>query len=139
MMEILMDVETVQGKTLVTVLRPHGRIDGSNYESLIARVSQLYASGSRNLLLDMGDVNFVSSAGLVALHSIVLLMRGEKPSDPQSGWDALHAIERDAITGAQPYVKLLNPQPKISKTLEMAGMDRFFEVFTDEGAAIASF
>jgi anti-anti-sigma factor len=139
MMEIMMDVETVQGKTPVTVLRPHGRIDGSNYESLIAKASQLYSAGTRSVLLDLGDVNFVSSAGLVALHSLVLLMRGEKPTDPESGWDALHAIGRDAITGAQPYVKLLNPQTKITNTLQMAGMDRFFEVFTDEGAAIASF
>jgi anti-anti-sigma regulatory factor len=138
-MEIVMDVETVQGKTPVTVIRLHGRIDGSNYESLIAKASQLCAGGARSLLLDLGDVNFVSSAGLVALHSIVLLMRGEKPTDPESGWDALHAIDRDEISGAQPYVKLLNPQPKISNTLQMSAMDRFFEIFTDESAAIASF
>jgi anti-anti-sigma regulatory factor len=138
-MEIIMDVETVQGKAAVTVLRPHGRIDGSNYESLISKTGQLHSAGTRSLLLDLGDVNFISSAGLVALHSIVLIMRGEKPADPQSGWDALHAISRDSITGAQPYVKLLNPQPKITNTLQMAAMDRFFEVFTDEQTAIASF
>jgi anti-anti-sigma regulatory factor len=138
-MEIIMDVETVQGNPPVTILRPHGRIDGSNYQDLIAKTSALYKAGTRRLLLDLGDVNFLSSAGLVALHSMVLLMRGDQPTDPESGWDALHAIDRESITGVQPNVKLLNPQPKISNTLAMSAMDRFFEIFTDEQTAIASF
>lgn len=138
-MELSFDVQNVQGKIPVTILRPHGRIDGSNYESLISEASQLYAAGTRSMLLDLSDVNFLSSAGLVALHSIVLLMRGEKPSDTQNGWDALHAIERDGTTGTQPYVKLLDPQPKVASTLELADMQRFFAIFKDEQAAIDSF
>jgi anti-anti-sigma regulatory factor len=138
-MEILMDIETAQGSKQVVVLRPHGRIDGSNYESLVSKVNQIYAAGTRYLLLDLGDVSFLSSAGLVALHRIVLLLQGEKLSEEQSGWDALAAIDRDAANGPQPYVKLLNLQPKVSNTLQMAAMDRFFNIFTDEQTALASF
>ena len=109
-MDLKMDIETKQGKVPVTVVRPHGRIDGSTYESLIQKTGQLYTNGTRHLLLDLGDVNFLSSAGLVALHSIILVMRGEHVNNLESGWDALHDIDRDT-TGTQPYVKLLNPQP----------------------------
>ena len=138
-MEILMDVESVQGQPPVTVLRPHGRIDGSNYESLVNKTKQLSDDGTRHVLIDLGDVNFLSSAGLVALHRMVLLMQGEKISEEQSGWDALASIDRDASNRPQPYIKLLNPQPKVAGTLQMAGMDRFFMIFTDEKTALASF
>lgn len=137
-MDIEMKVETAPGKLSLTILRPTGRIDGSNYESLINRVSQLYASGTRSLLLDLTSVDFLSSAGLVALHSIVLILRGEAPTSGMSGWDALAAIDRDE-SGTQKSVKLLNPQPKVKNTLQMAAMDRFFEIYTDEAAALASF
>ena len=138
-MEIQMDIETVQEPIQVTVLRPHGRIDGSNYESLVSKVNQLSAAGTRYVLLDMGDVTFLSSAGLVALHRIVLLLQGQKISEDQSGWDALAAIERDTGNEPQPYIKLLNPQPKVANTLQMAAMDRFFSIFNDEKDALASF
>ena len=137
-MDLNMDIETKQGKVPVTVVRPHGRIDGSTYESLIQKTGQLYTNGTRHLLLDLGDVNFLSSAGLVALHSIILVMRGEHVNNLESGWDALHDIDRDT-TGTQPYVKLLNPQPKVLSTMEKAAMERFFSIYMDEEEAIASF
>lgn len=133
-----MQVETAQGRVPVTILRPHGRIDGSNYQELVDKTSQLVAGGAKYLLVDMKDVGFLSSAGLVALHSIILLLRGEKPTTGQDGWDALNNIDRDA-SGKQNNIKLLNLQAKIANTLEMSGMDRFFEIFDDEAAALASF
>lgn len=138
-MEILMDVESIPGQKSITVLRPHGKIDGSNYESLVSQVKQLSDGGTRLILLDLGDVTFLSSAGLVALHRMVLIMQGVKISEEQSGWDALASIDRDESTVAQPYIKLLNPQPKVANTLQMAAMDRFFATYTDEKAALASF
>lgn len=133
-----MEVETVKGKVAVTILRPHGRIDGSNYQDLVDQTSKQAAAGHRYFLLDLKDVSFLSSAGLVALHSIVLILRGEKPTTGQDGWDALNTIERDT-SGKQANLKLLSPQPKVANTLQMSGMDRFFDIFDDEAAALASF
>jgi anti-anti-sigma regulatory factor len=87
----------------------------------------------------MTNVQFMSSSGLVALHSIALMMRGEQPHDPASGWGALHAIENDVDSGKQEHIKLLNPQPKVLLTLQKTGMDAFFDVFNDRQGAIASF
>jgi anti-anti-sigma factor len=133
-----MDIENVGSNIPVTVMRPHGAIDGSNFQELIDKAAQLYTGGMRRLLLDLGDVRFMSSAGLVALHKMVLLMRGEKSNPDESGWDAIHAIDRDQ-GGKQTAFKLLNPQPKVAKTLEMSAMDRLFDIFTDEQVALASF
>jgi hypothetical protein len=73
------------------------------------------------------------------LHSIAVLLRNGTPPDPDAGWGALHAIERERAAGLQKYVKLLNPQPKVDRVLRMAGFDQFFEIYGDVEAAIASF
>ena len=132
-------VENAQGKAPVTILALHGDLDGSNYQQVIDRARDLYGAGTRRLLIDMSDMPYMSSAGLVALHSVILLLRGEQPPDPESGWNALHAVARERGAGAQHAVKLLNPQSKVSRTLEMTGMQEFFEIYTDRQAAVESF
>lgn len=123
----------------IAILAIHGELDGSNFQDLIDKGKELYQSGTRNLLLDLSDMPFMSSSGLVALHSLILLLRGLAPHDAQSGWDAFHAIDRERGSGTQTYVKLLNPQPKITLTLQKTGLDEFFEVYGDLPAALASF
>jgi anti-anti-sigma regulatory factor len=132
-------VEQVQGQVPVTVLAIHGDLDASNYEQVIARVRELYEAGTRHLLLDLSAMPFMGSSGVVAIHSVALLLRGEQPPDPQAGWQAFHSIDNARAEGVQPYVKLLNPQPKVSRTLQMTSMSDFFEIHTDRQAAIASF
>ncbi|MBN1147332.1 MAG: STAS domain-containing protein [Anaerolineales bacterium] len=132
-------VEQAQGKAQVAILAIHGDLDASNYQAVINQARQLYASGTRALLIDMSDMLFMASSGLVALHSIALLFRGKTPPDPEHGWDAFHSIDRDQDSGVQQQVKLLNPQPRVNKTLEVTGLKAFFEIYTDREAALASF
>ena len=134
-----MIIELAAGKVPVTVLSLQGELDASNFESVIDKTKELYQSGSRFLLVDMGGVRFMSSSGLVALHSMALILRGEQPYDLQSGWSVFHAIEQDQQSGVQKNIKLLNPQPKIADTLRKTGMDQFFEVHHDRISAINSF
>ena len=128
-----------QGKVPVTVLHVQGEMDASNYEQLIASARQAYDAGTRNLLIDMSEMPFMGSSGLVALHSAAILMRGETPPDPEGGWGALRSIDREREAGLQEHVKLLNPQPRVERVLKMAGFDQFFEVYADLETAIASF
>ena len=81
----------------------------------------------------------MASSGLIALHSIALLLQGETPPDADHGWGAMRAMERDLDSGLQQHLKLSGPQPRVEKTLKMAGFDRFLEIFDDQAAAIASF
>ena len=123
----------------VTVLRLQGDLDGSNYLDLVAEAKTAQQNGAKHLLLDLGGVPYMSSAGLVALHNSVQLLRGEQPPDPAAGWSALKSVAVNATGTAQQLVKLLNPQPRVTRTLEMSGMNVFFEIYTDEAAALASF
>jgi anti-anti-sigma regulatory factor len=129
----------VQGKVPVTVLSIQGEVDASNYKRLIARAKEAYNAGTRDIILDLSEMPFMASSGLVALHSIALLLRGEEPPDPEAGWGAIRAIDRDRDTGPQQHIKLLNPQPRVDRVLEMAGFKQFFEVYTDLETAVASF
>jgi anti-anti-sigma regulatory factor len=132
-------IQQAQGKVNVTVLDIRGDLDGSTYQDLIAKAQEVYKGGAHYVLLDMTNMPYMSSAGLVALHSIALILRGENPPDPEDGWGAFRAIDRDRDSGVQRHVKLLNPQPPVDRALEKTGMKQFFEVHTDRDAAIASF
>ncbi len=136
-MEISVSMQ--QGAVPVTVVKPHGDVDASNYAQLVSKVELLQKDGARNFILDLSDVPFMSSAGLVALHSIAIMLRGERPADPQSGWTALKSIDRSKEAGMQEHVKLLQPQAYVAETFDKAGFTQFFHVFGDLNQAIASF
>jgi anti-anti-sigma factor len=137
-MSMKMTVEHVHGTAPTSILSLEGDLDASNYQDVVARVRQLYDLGFRNLLVDLSSVSFMSSSGIVALHSMVLIMRGENAHHSEAGWNAFHAIEQDQ-SGLQRHIKLLNPQPRVLQTLQKTGLDAFFEIFTERRAALTSF
>ena len=132
-------VSTQQGRVPVTIVQPHGDVDASNYRELITKVESLIKADAKDFVIDLSDVPFMSSAGLVGLHSIAILLRGETPADPQSGWGALKAMDRDRDRGVQKHVKLFGPQQYVAETFDKAGFTQFFEIFTDLQKAVASF
>jgi anti-anti-sigma regulatory factor len=132
-------VDHAQARVPVTIVRIKGNLDGSNYQTLIDQAKELYAAGARDMLIDLSGCDYVSSAGLVALHSIVKMLRGEAPVDPESGWDALHDIDRDSGKVQSLHLRLLNPQPRVNHVLEIAGMKNFLPIYTDVQTAIAAF
>jgi anti-anti-sigma regulatory factor len=134
-------VENLVAGVPVTVVRLEGELDASNYQEFIARADSLYRDGIRHVLIDLTDLSFLSSSGLVALHSVALTMRGETPPDPAAGWDVFHTMSHDleAQPGPQDNIKLVNPQPRVARTLEISGFSRLLPIFSDREAALASF
>jgi len=123
----------------VTVLRVEGQLDGQSYQDLIAKAKELYEAGSRDFLMDLSDLTYISSAGLVALHSVALMAKGEEMPDTEQGWSAYRSMGRGGEAGRQTHVKLLNPRPDIVSVLEMVGFVAVFEIFTDRNEAVKSF
>jgi anti-anti-sigma regulatory factor len=132
-------VSTQQGSVPVTIVQPHGDLDASNYRELVDKVEGLIKDGAKDFLIDLSDVPFMSSAGLVALHSLAITLRGEKPVDPQSGWAVLKSMEGSRSTGLQKHIKVLSPQKYVAETFDKAGFSTFLQTFTDLAAAVASF
>ena len=136
-MEITVSQE--QGRISISVIKLTGQLDGQTYESLIAKAREVVESGIRNILLDLGDLTYISSAGLVSLHTIALMTRGEDLHDLEQGLSALKSIDRSRDGWLQKNLKLLNPRPEVTSVLDMVGFAAFFEVFTDKQKAIDSF
>jgi anti-anti-sigma regulatory factor len=134
-----MSFTQVRGRVPVAVLKLTGDLDGSSYQIAIAGAKSLYNKGARHILLDLSNVPYMSSAGIVALQSIAALLRGETPPDSDMGWSAHHALERDLDKGSQQRLKLLNPQPHVDEVLETVGLKSYLEIYTDLDTAIASF
>jgi anti-anti-sigma regulatory factor len=134
-----MIISQAQGRVPVVIIKLEGKLDGQTYQELIEKARELYASGTRNILLDMTDLAYISSAGLVSLHTIALLLRGESLPDPNQGWAAVKSIDRGRDSGMQKNIKLLNPRPEVNSVLDMVGFSQMFEVFADREKAIQSF
>jgi anti-anti-sigma regulatory factor len=132
-------VSKEQGRVPVTVLSVAGQLDGQTYQQLIDRAREEYEAGGHNMVLDLGDLTYISSAGLVSLHTIALLLRGEPMPDLEHGWNQLRSMAKAKDEGVQKNLKLLNPRPEVSSVLDMVGFSAFFETFTDRKKAVESF
>jgi anti-anti-sigma regulatory factor len=132
-------VSQAQGNVPVTVIKLDGQLDGQSYQELISKAQELHQAGARDFLLDLSDLTYISSAGLVALHSLALLARGEELPDTEGGWSAYRSMGRSSEAGMQKHVKLLNPRAEVVGVLDMVGFGNVFEIFTGREEAVNSF
>jgi anti-anti-sigma regulatory factor len=122
----------------VAVVGLEGELDASNYRDLIELGQGLYAEGARRLVLDLSALTYMSSSGIVALHSLALVFRGQQPPDPEAGWSAFHAVSSDAASGeALDQVRLVSPAASVASNLARTGLDRILPIYADRAAALA--
>lgn len=126
-----------QANEPVAVMNINGNVDASNYVEIVNKAQEIYNNLVRNLILDLSEVPFISSAGLVAIHKIALIYSGGKQEVEQEGKETRPDFTHHA--NARKRVKLLNPQPGVDKTLETTGLKLFFKVFNDLDTALKSF
>ncbi len=132
-MDIL--ISTAQGRVPVTVFRIRGEISAATADQLHESAERAYLAGMRNLLLDLAEVPFVSSAGLREVHRLYMLLRGDSAAE---GDQAVQRGLRDGTFKA-PHFKLLNPTPDVREVLKVSGFDMFLEIHSDLERAVASF
>lgn len=132
-------ISQASGKVPVTVIKLDGQLDGQTYQDLIGKAREAHGGGARDFLIDLSDLTYISSAGLVALHTVSLLARGEALPDTEAGWSAIRSVGSAGSSGMQKHVKLLNPRDEIKSVLDMVGFGNAFEIHTDFDAAVNSF
>ena len=132
-------ISQAQGRVPISVIAIDGKLDSQTYQELIRNARDLYDAGARDILIDLTELTYISSAGLVALHSIALLLRGKSLPDPEHGWASIKSIDRGRDAGMQKHIKLFNPQPEVNKVLEMVGFSQMFEIFSEREKAIQAF
>ena len=132
-------VSQAHGNVPVTVIALDGELDGQTYQSLINKAREVYESGTRDFVIDLSGLTYVSSAGLVALHTVALLARGEALPDTDAGWSAIRSVGGASRGGKQGHVKLANPREEVQSVLDMVGFSAAFEIFNDLDEAVKSF
>ena len=101
----------------VIVLDLSGRITlGEGSVQLRDAIRSLISKGSKNILLNMGDVNYIDSSGLGELVSAFTTAKNQ-----------------------QADVKLLNLTKKVHDLLQLTKLYTVFDIKDDEASAIASF
>ena len=131
-MEISVSIE--QAKEPIAVMRLKVSLDASNFLEVVTKAQEIYQKPARNLIIDLSEVPYISSAGLVAIHKIALLYSGvSQELEENTRPDFTHS------STARKHVKLLSPQPAVDQILDTAGLKLFFKVFNDLDSALKSF
>jgi len=134
-MEIAVSIH--QAEHPIAIMQIKGDINASNFMEVVNKAQELFDNPARNLIIDLSEVQSVSSTGLVALHKIALVYSGV-PQQVEADKDEIRP-DFTHSSNARKYVKLLNPKPEVDDELRKAGLKLFFKVFTDLESAIQSF
>jgi hypothetical protein len=128
-------VMTQQGRVPVAVFHIVGDVDTTNYDQLEARAKAEHAAGANNMVMDLEQVGYVSSAGIRALNVMFNLLRTQAPAESD---EALSQGIRDGSMHS-PHLKLANLNHRVSEALRLAGVDMFLEIHPTVADAVASF
>lgn len=127
-----------QGRVPVSVMRLTGNLDASNYAEVIAKAQDAYDEGARSLLIDLSGVPYVSSAGLMSLHTVALVFGGYSMKNG-SGRPVFRSVNAENEKVVRQHVKLLNPPPAVEEVLDVVGLKHFLDIYTDHETAVQSF
>ncbi len=122
-MEITLKItkEQVQGKVLVTVFHLQGWLDAQSEEILLASAKEVQDAGSQYLLLDLAQVDTLTSAGMRAMQKVY------KIYTPQ---EEHFKVSR---------VKLCNVPPQVYHILGITGFLQNIPNYESQENAIAAF
>lgn len=134
-----MTVSQQQGREPIAIIHLDGKLDSNSFQKLINEAKKIFGGGARHLILDMTKLTYISSAGIVSLHSIAKLFRGESLPDAKAGWNTIRSLEKERAGDMQQNLKLLNVPPEVRSVLDVVGFAAFFEMHTDLQQAVASF
>jgi anti-anti-sigma regulatory factor len=133
-----MDITTDRPSPDVAVLGLTGELDGSNFEKVIDAGRAARDGGAQRIVIDLSGLTYMGSSGLVAIHSIALLLRGQEPTSPEDGWQAIHELGTETAGDAEHGLVLAGPPPSIERVLDRSGMLGLFPVHADRASAVAA-
>ena len=106
-------IETFKRVDLITVV---GRVDSNTAPQLDGVLKEKMGDGRHNLVLNLAQVDYMSSAGL---RSLVAALRDCKKNRGD--------------------VRLSQSSTRVIEVLELAGLDAMFNTYDDDTAAVGSF
>ena len=113
--------EPMQADVPVTVLRLRGWLDAQSEEQLLVVARNAYDDGARYLLIDMNDLDTLTSAGMRALQKVYQIFTPRE--------------ERFKVA----HLKLCNAPPQIYNVLGITGFLQNIPMYESQEAALQSF
>jgi anti-anti-sigma factor len=114
MSELTITTSQIQGDVSATVLHLEGHLHGPTEQALLDRARQAFEDGTKHLLLDMSELEVLSSAGLRAIQNIFKLFT------PQDDVDVMR--EHGDEPYKSPYFKIVCAKPEIYYILNITGV-----------------
>lgn len=106
----------VKQENTVTVIAVSESVDALTAADLTKTISDQISDGHANVVVDLGGVEFMSSAGLRTL---------------------LGAVKESRSAGGD--LRIVSTNPGVDKVLKMSGFHNIAKVFTSAAEAVASF
>ena len=131
MSELNITASQIQGDVPVTILHLTGHLHGNTETDLLDRARQAQEDGAKHLLLDLSQVEVLTSAGLRAIHNIFNMFT------PQS--DRVLIKQHGDEPYKSPYFKLVSPNPNVYYVLNIAGFLQNILIYNNMEDAISSF
>ena len=131
MSELSITSSQIQGDVPVTILHLSGHLHGNTEPELLDRARQAQEDGSKYLVLDLSQVDVLTSAGLRAIHNIFNMFT------PQSDREIIRQHGDEPYKS--PYFKLVSPNPNIYYVLNIAGFLQNILIYNDMEEATRSF
>jgi anti-sigma B factor antagonist len=107
---------TVRELNRVDLVLVEGRVDSSTAAGLGDVLNERIDKGAINLVVDLEQVDYMSSGGLRELVA------------------ALKQVRKDGGD-----LRISTPSQRVREVLELAGLDAIFEIFDDQVSAVGSF
>jgi anti-sigma B factor antagonist len=107
---------TTQEFQRVAVVSVSGRVDSATSPELESRLRELVEADKTQIVLDLRNVEYMSSAGLRAMVS------------------TLKAVKR-----ANGDLRVASPSPRVEEVLRLAGLTSIFSIHPNQEEAVASF
>jgi anti-anti-sigma factor len=116
----LVKISQAKGRIPVTVFELQDRVNLGNTAELEQAGKEAYASGTRDLVIDISKVDSFTSAGIRALLIIYKLLAGDEGKKSK-------------------HVKLVSPTNYVREVLEVSEMSDSIEIYDTLEEAITSF
>jgi len=116
---------------VVTVINLEGKLDGLNEQLLLTHATEVYDKGAKYILLDLTNLNTLTSAGLRAIQKIFKMVT------PATDVELMHQHGDEPYKS--PYLKVVCPNPQIYYVLNITGFLQNLYIFNNLEEAANSF
>jgi anti-sigma B factor antagonist len=112
----VLDIQVSQTNNQITLVTAQGRIDSSTAGDLGAALTSVIDGGQHRIVLDIGGVDYMSSAGLREMVSALKKVRG-----------------------ADGDMRIAQVTERVYDVFELSGLNTIFQIFDSQAEALGSF